>query len=76
MFEQVKEILINELGVNADDVTMDAEFVSDLGLNSLELMNLVVIFEETFDITIKESDLHRLITVGDIVGYISDLSKV
>lgn len=72
MFEQVKELLTKELSVNPDDVTMDAELVSDLGVNSLELADLVLLCEERFGIQISDDDIHRFITVGDIVNYLSE----
>ncbi len=75
MFEQVKELLTKELSVNPDDVTMDAELVSDLGVNSLELADLVLLCEERFGIQISDDDIHRFITVGDIVNYLSEKAK-
>ena len=75
MFEQVKELLTKELSVNPDDVTMDAELVSDLGVNSLELADLVLLCEECFGIQISDDDIHRFITVGDIVNYLSEKAK-
>ena len=53
MFEQLKELLVNELSVNADDITMDAELVSDLGINSLELADFVLLCEERFGVSIR-----------------------
>lgn len=75
MFEQVKELLTKELSVNPDDVTMEAELVSDLGVNSLELADLVLLCEERFGIQISDDDIHRFITVGDIVNYLSEKAK-
>lgn len=71
MFEQVKEILVEELGTNPDVITLEAELVNDLGINSFELANLVIVFEERFDVEVKEADLPTLSTVGDIVEYLS-----
>lgn len=73
MFEQVKEMLVNELSVNPDDVTMSAELVSDLGVNSLELADLVLLCEEKFDIEIGDQDIKNFITVGDVVNYLSSV---
>lgn len=75
MFEKVKELLTKELSVNPDDVTMEAELVSDLGVNSLELADLVLLCEERFGIQISDDDIHRFITVGDIVNYLSEKAK-
>ena len=71
MFEKVKELLVEELSVNPDDVTMSAELVNDLGINSLELADLVLLCEEKFDIEIGDDDIHKFVTVGDVVDYLS-----
>ena len=75
MFEQVKDMLVNELSVNAEDVTLNAELVADLGVNSLELADLILLCEEKFDIEIGDEDIRNFITVGDIVNYLSSLEK-
>lgn len=75
MFEQVKEMLVNELSVNADDVTMTAELVADLGINSLELADLILLCEEKFDTEIADDDIRNFITVGDVVNYLSALGE-
>lgn len=70
MFETLKKYLVEELRVNADDITMDAELIGDLGINSLELADLVLLCEEKFNVTIDDEDLHNFITVGDVVRYV------
>ena len=70
MFENLKTFLVEELRVNADDITMDAELAGDLGINSLELADLVYLCEERFNIVIDDEDLHHFNTVGDIVKYL------
>lgn len=70
MFETLKKYLVEELRVNADDVTMEAELIGDLGINSLELADLVLLCEERFNVTIDDDDLHNFITVGDVVRYV------
>ena len=70
MFESIKEFLVEELHVNADDVTPAAELIGDLGINSLELADLVYLCEERFDVIIDDEDLHNFNTVGDIVSYL------
>ena len=72
MFEKVKELLVEELQVDPADVTMDAELVGDLGINSLELADLVYNCEDKFDIEIDDEDIHKFITVGDVVNYLSE----
>ena len=69
MFEKVKAILVEELRVAEEDVTMEAELANDLGVNSLELADLILLCEEKFNIVIDDEDLHNFNTVGDIVKY-------
>lgn len=70
MFENLKKFLVEELHVKADDITMEAELASDLGINSLELADLVYLCEEKFNVIIDDDDLQNFITVGDVVRYI------
>ncbi|MBQ7897703.1 MAG: acyl carrier protein [Clostridia bacterium] len=70
MFEEIKNALIEELDVDEELITLDAEFVNDLKLNSLELADLVVLCEDKFDVEIEEQDIHSLITIGDLVDYL------
>ena len=70
MFEELKNFLVEELRVNPDDVKPEAELSADLGINSLELADLVYLCEERFDIVIDEEELHNFTTVGDIVKYL------
>ena len=71
MFEKVKEILVEELRVAAEDVTMEAELANDLGVNSLELADLILLCEDKFNVVIDDEDLHTFITVGDVVNYLN-----
>ena len=73
MFEALKEILMDEMQIDEDAITMDAELTSDLGLNSIELANLVMICEDKFDTTIDDEDIHKFITVGDVVDFLESL---
>lgn len=70
MFENVKQFLVDELRVKPEDVTMDAELAADLGVNSLELAELVLACEEKFDVVIEDEELHHFNTVGDVVRYL------
>ena len=72
MFENLKKFLVDELHVNAADVTMDAELSGDLGINSLELAELILACEEKFNVQIDDEDLHRFTTVADIVNYLEE----
>ena len=74
MFENLKQFLVEELHVKAEDVTMEAELAGDLGINSLELADLVYLCEEKFNVVIDDEDLHNFITVGDVVRYLESQS--
>ena len=73
MLETLKKLLAEELQIDPNTVTPDAELASDLGLNSIELANLIMICEEKFDVTIDDDDIHKLVTVGDVVEYLESL---
>jgi acyl carrier protein len=68
---KVKEIIINELGVDAEKVTPEASFVEDLGADSLDTVELVMAFEEEFGMEIPDEEAEKLRTVGDAITYIS-----
>ena len=74
MFEKLKTILVEDMSINPDDISVDAELIGDLGFNSLELADLVVMCEEKFDVVFDENDLPGLLTVGDVVNYIEQNS--
>jgi acyl carrier protein len=67
---RVKEIIVNELGVEAEKVTRGASFVEDLGADSLDTVELVMAFEEEFGIDIPDEDAELMQTVGDAVDYL------
>ena len=73
MFEKLKELLVDELQIDEADITLDAELSGDLGINSIELADLVMLCEEKFDIEIDDENLHKLVTVGDVVSYLESL---
>ena len=75
MFEKVKNMLVNDLQVNPDDVKLEAELISDLGINSLELADLILLCEERYGIEVKDDDIHKFITVGDVVAYLEEVTK-
>ena len=75
MFDKVKEILMSELQIDESLITMDAALAADLGINSLELAELVLVVEDQLGVEVNEDDLHRFITVGDVVDYPEELSK-
>jgi acyl carrier protein len=69
---RVKEIIINELGVEPEKVTPEASFVEDLGADSLDTVELVMAFEEEFGIEIPDEDAEQLQTVGDAIRYLQE----
>ena len=75
MFEKIKDILVEELSIKESDITLEAELVNDLGINSLELADLIMVFEETFDLEISENEIRKFLTVGDIVNYLSEKAE-
>jgi acyl carrier protein len=70
MFEKLKSILVEDLNVNEHDITLDAELISDLGLNSLELADLAMLCEERFEVEFEEEELKKLLSIRDIVNYL------
>lgn len=72
MFEKLKTLLVEELRVAPEDVTLEAELANDLGINSLELADLILLCEEKFGITIDDDDLHTFVTVSDVVNYLNE----
>jgi acyl carrier protein len=69
---RVKEIIVNELGVEAEKVTPEASFVEDLGADSLDTVELVMAFEEEFGIDIPDEDAEQMRTVGDAIKYLNE----
>jgi acyl carrier protein len=69
--QKVKDIIINELGVEAEKVTPEASFVEDLGADSLDTVELVMAFEEEFGMEIPDEEAEKLQTVGDAINYIT-----
>lgn len=72
MFEKIREIICDQLELDEDVVTMDAILLEDLGADSIDLADLVMTFEDEFDIEISDDDLENIKTVGDIVKYIEE----
>jgi acyl carrier protein len=74
--EKVKQIIVEQLGVDEAEVTPSASFVDDLGADSLDTVELVMAFEEAFDIEIPDEDAEKIRTVKDAIDYISKNAKV
>jgi len=70
--ERVKEIICEQLGVEEDEVTPNAKFIEDLGADSLDTVELVMAFEEEFDLEIPDEDAEKITTVGDAISYIKE----
>ena len=75
VFEKVKSIIVEQLGVDADEVTPEASFIDDLGADSLDIVELVMAFEETFGLEIPDEDAEKISTVADAVRYIQSRAE-
>ena len=69
-FERVKNVIVDQLSVDADEVTLEASFIDDLGADSLDVVELIMGLETEFDIEIPDEDAEKISTVGDAVEYI------
>ena len=74
MFETLKTMLVDELSVNEADIKPEAELVNDLGINSLELADLVLLCEERFGIEISDDEVREFLTVGDVAEYLEKMT--
>jgi acyl carrier protein len=72
---KIKQIIVDQLGVDSANVTEGASFVDDLGADSLDRVELIMAFEETFDIEISDEDAERISTVQDVIDYVQRHSK-
>ena len=70
--DRVKAIIVEQLGVSADDVNESASFIEDLGADSLDIVELVMALEEKFDIEIPDEDAEKILTVADAINYIEN----
>ncbi len=72
IFDKIKEIIVEQLGVTENTVTMDASFIDDLGADSLDIVELIMALEEEFDLEIPDADAEKIVTVSDVVDYIKE----
>ncbi len=72
---RVKEIIVNKLGVEESQVTLEASFTKDLGADSLDTVELIMEFEKEFDITIEDNEAEKIQTVGDVVSFLEANNK-
>ncbi|MCI8558517.1 MAG: acyl carrier protein [Lachnospiraceae bacterium] len=70
MFEEMKAIVADNLGVDEDSITMESSFKEDLNADSLDLFEMVMALEENYGVEIPSEDLEKLLTVGDVINYI------
>jgi len=70
--DKVKEIIVEQLSVNPEQVTPEAKFIEDLGADSLDVVELVMAFEEHFSIEVPDEDAEKLTSVGDVLKYIEE----
>ncbi|MBS1982583.1 MAG: acyl carrier protein [Bdellovibrionales bacterium] len=74
--EKVRNIIVEQLNVDAESVTADASFVEDLGADSLDIVELVMTMEEEFDLEIPDEDAEKIKSVGDVITYVQTKAKV
>ena len=70
LFDEIKEVIVKELSVEADKVTLEAEFVKDLNADSLDVVELIMALEEKFGVTIPDEEANKIQKVGDVVAFI------
>ena len=72
MFETLKDILVEELQLDADEITMESDLANDLGINSIELADLILLCEDKFGVEIQDEDIHKFVNIGDVVKYLEE----
>jgi acyl carrier protein len=70
--DKTREIIVEQLGVNSEQVTPNARFIEDLGADSLDTVELVMAFEEEFGVEVPDEEAEKLLTVGDVVRYVEE----
>ncbi len=69
--DRIKKIIVDQLGIDKSKITENSSFVDDLGADSLEIVELIMVFEEEFDIEIPDKDAEKMKTVGDVIKYLN-----
>lgn len=72
ILEKVKEVIVEQLGVEDESIKLDTSFIDDLGADSLDIVELIMAFEEEFDMQIPDSEAEKISTVNDVVEYIKN----
>lgn len=75
MFEKIKNIIVEQLGIDESKVTPDASFIDDLGADSLDMVELIMAIEEEFEIEVPEEEAENIVTVSDAMNYIGSKIK-
>lgn len=70
MFDKIKNLISEQLGIDAEEVTIESSFIDDLGADSLDIVELIMALETEFDLEIPDEDAEKISTVGDVVNYI------
>ncbi len=73
MFEEIKSMLVEEMAIEEEEIKEDAEFVNDLGFNSLEIADLIALCEEKYDVDLEEDKMKSIVTVGDFANYLESI---
>ena len=72
VLERLKKVIVEQLGVDENEITLDSSFVDDLGADSLDVVELIMALEEEFNVEIPYEDAEKIVTVGDALDYIKD----
>lgn len=72
IFDKIKEVIVDQLGVDEETIEMGSSFIDDLGADSLDIVELIMALEEEFDLEIPDADAEKIATVGDVAEYIKD----
>lgn len=75
IFDKVKEIISDQLGIDSEEISMDSSFIDDLGADSLDVVELIMALEAEFDMEIPDEEAERISTVADVVDYIKNHSE-
>ena len=75
IFDEVRDVVVEQLSVAADAVKMESKIIEDLGADSLDVVELVMALEEKFDVEISDSEAEKLISIADVVNYVEGLKK-
>ncbi|ARQ97894.1 MULTISPECIES: acyl carrier protein [Campylobacter] len=75
IFDEVRDVVVEQLSVSADAVKMESKIIEDLGADSLDVVELVMALEEKFDVEIPDSEAEKLISIADVVNYVEGLKK-